>query len=446
MATNSKFLQINPQILVEYIYDDPVSPEVLESDEYKIEILNNAYNSKNYLFNTDDSGLRNLRDTSAVPINNLESRYVILNKDIPISYNDFDSNLTNTVNLLPSFVPELEVQYDTIKIHFVSGFTFGDYDGYIFEINLLQLDDKYSNILSQKYLKTDFPLLNPNPLLVGDKLYSTYLEYKIPSFEYVYNSWASDKNNDNTLGYKLSNGKGYYDTSKIELSLKGIFESYDDNSFNFLKVRELNKVYLNKKDDFENLSAFIQESTAGDFYELYGKYNGDIFADFMAALNQRTDADHVVFHEIVVKEQIGETFVETSRQNFVQSDSFETPMYFRPIILNSNIAVSYSIDYQLRIFNKTDNSQIIKRAQLISTDVRKYGRNFTKLNLGTVPTIAKVYNKIENDNAANVTYSDVLNVNNTISETIIKKEFVKLFQDKINITVSINPISVQNTQ
>lgn len=446
MSKSSKFIQINPQILLEYIYTDSINPDVYESDEYGIELLNNKYNNVNYVYSTDSSGFNNVRDTAVTPINAANTKYVLLNKDLPISYNDYDDNLTGTVDLIAEFVPELSIEYDTIKLHLISGFNFLDYEGYIFEINLSQLNNKYSNILSQKYLSTDFSLLNPNPMLVGDKLYTNYLEYKIPAFNYIYNSWVSNKTDDNTLGYKLSNGFGYSESTKINMTVKGIYESYTENSFLFFKAREINNISLNKRDDFENLSAFIEESINGDYFELYGKFNGDIYADFMSNLNQRTNADHVVFHEIVVKEQIENNFIETSRQSFVQQDSFEVPILFRPIILNSNIAVSYSIEYQLRIFNKNDNSQIIKKSQLISTDVRKYGRKITKLNLGTVPTIAKVYNKINSSDGSNIIFNDTLNVSNNISETIIKKEFVKLFQDKINITVAINPISVQNIE
>jgi hypothetical protein len=155
MSKSSKFIQINPQILLEYIYTDSVNPDVYESDEYGIEILTNKYNNVNYLYSNDSTGFNNVRDTSVTSINAANTKYVLLNKDLPISYNDYDDNLTSTVDLIPEFIPEISIEYDTIKLHLISGFSFTDYEGYIFEINLIQLNNKYSNILSQsKYVRS----------------------------------------------------------------------------------------------------------------------------------------------------------------------------------------------------------------------------------------------------------------------------------------------------
>ena len=79
----------------------------------------------------------------------------------------------------------------------------------------------------------------------------------------------------------------------------------------------------------------------------------------------------------------------------MQTSDFEDPYLFRPIIKNANAAVSYRIEYNLRLYNSIDNSQIIKRASFGSFDTKKYGKKMKRINLGTVPTVTKIYNVID---------------------------------------------------
>lgn len=455
MSASSRFAQIHSQILLEYIYTDQSSPETFETDDYQIEILTNQYTNTRYLFSADNvvDEMYNVRDKSAVPINSDRTKYAYLDKDIPVSYNDFDSNLTNTGSMLQSFSPDLNIEYDTVKFHLQAGFNYDDYDGMIFEIRVLQSNGSYVNLSSYVLLKTDSPILNPSPFMVGDKLYPNYIELKIPAFYYMYQSWVGDSSDQNRLGWRATDGNGFDVTGKIEIELRGIVETTVENSFSYYTTRQLNNISLNRKDEFDQLVARIEESIAGDYFELYGEYNGEIYADFMANLNQQPDSNYVVFHEIVVKEQLNNSFIETARQSFTQTGDFEDPMLFRPIVLNSNVAVSFSIEYLMRILNRVDNTQIIKISQLISTDVRKYGRRMTRLNLGTVPTVVKVYNTLPDDSGQNIVFTDnfILNSSNTSSNVpdnpiTIKKEYVKVMQDRMNIQVSVNPINVQNLE
>ena len=133
---------------------------------------------------------------------------------------------------------------------------------------------------------------------------------------------------------------------------------------------------------------------------MYGQHNGEIFENFIAELANQENADYSVFHDIQVFEQIaGDTstsqFVETTNMTFVQTSDFEDPFMFRPIIKNANIAVSYRIEYNLRLYNTVNNTQIIKRSSYGSFDTRKYGKKMKRINLGTVPTVTKVYNVID---------------------------------------------------
>jgi hypothetical protein len=52
MASTSKYLQLNPQILLEYIYQDPSAPNVIDTDlnGARVMILNDNYIGTNFFF------------------------------------------------------------------------------------------------------------------------------------------------------------------------------------------------------------------------------------------------------------------------------------------------------------------------------------------------------------------------------------------------------------
>ncbi len=157
----------------------------------------------------------------------------------------------------------------------------------------------------------------------------------------------------------------------------------------------------------------------------------------------------VAFHEINVSEQINTSFVKTSTQVFTQTTNFDDPILFRPIILNSAVAASFSINYLLRIYNRGDNTQIIKQAKLTSFDVKKYGRRLMKINLGVVPTVANVYNKIAPDDGSNiiVTNGNIDKPGQTsdqiVEQLVVKTKYVTSFRDRLNIKASISPAKIQ---
>lgn len=459
MAGTSKYIQIHEQILIEYIYTDQSSPEQLETDDFKLEILTNGHSNVKQLFSSNSApiDMGNIRDRSVTQTSKNKSEYVLLDKDLPISYNDFDPLLTNSVDLEQEFSPELMIEYDSVRIHFISGFNFDDYDGFIFEITGTRKDKLPVNLTTLLYRKTDnYQTLNPAPILVGERLYSSYIDLKIPALYYFA---QDDMSNSNSLGARLtatnttssgatSKGKGFLTSGTIDINLMGVSETYKDNGFTYFKTRQVNFVSLNTKDNFNLLVARIQESEVYDYYEMYGEYNGIIFEDFINSLNNQPDSNYIVFHEYRVSEQIGESFIDTSQNTILQTDDWDKPMLFRPIILNSSVAVAYSINYTMRLINQIDNSQIIKSSQIISAKVKKYGRLLPRINMGKVPTVVKVYNKQTDNSSNNLIINTEGNTNLTSTEMneklLVKKEFVNLFRDRINVKVNVSKVDVKD--
>lgn len=448
---SSKFIQLSESILIEYVYTSQTSPAVFGTGSYPIEILRNDYTGGSYMFNTDSVGaiMGNFRDISAVPINAAKSEYVYLDTSVGVPYNDFDPNLTNSANLLQVFSPNISIEYDRIRIHFVAGFSFESFDGIIFDISTLKRNGEEIVLSSINFLKSDSPIFNPDPMLIADRLYATFIEWKIPSLFYLATNFSASE--QNSLAYKLTEGLGFKVTPVLTIRALGVLNTTVANGYNFYQVNEINSTSIPSRDIYDTLSASVIESLTGDFFELTGLVGGSSLSNFIAQLNS-SGGNYVVFHEITLSEQIESIFVQTSNQIVSQTTGFDSPILYRPIVLNSAVAVSFAISYTLRLFNRNDNTQIIKNARLVQFNVNKYGRRLMKINLGTVPIIATVVNQVAPDDGRNITVSTGSSLGNRggdtsdkiVSELAVKTRYITSFRDRINIKAAISPAKIQN--
>ena len=147
---SSKFIQLSDGILLEYIYTSQSDPTEFNTATHQIEIMRDEYTGGSYLFNTENVAgeMGNYRDISAASISKNKTQYAYLDTDIGVPYNDFDPKLTDSANLLQTFSPELNIEYDKIRIHFISGFSFTGYDGIIFEALAPRRDGLLLNLSS----------------------------------------------------------------------------------------------------------------------------------------------------------------------------------------------------------------------------------------------------------------------------------------------------------
>jgi hypothetical protein len=444
---SSRFIQISEQILIEYVYTSQATPTTFNTGTYPIELMRDTNTNGTYLFNPESvsSVMGNYQDISAAANNANKTQFVYLDTDIGVPYNDFSPALTDTVDLLQTFSPELDVAYDKVRVHFIAGFSFEDFDGIIFEVQVPRRDGVMLNLASINFLRSDTPTFNPEPLLIADQLYATYIEWRVPALYFMNNLFsASDPNG---IGYKLTEGQGFLGTPPITLKASGIYQTITENAYNFYEVQEINSVSILSRDIYDNLYAEVKQSDVGDYYELSGQVTGSTFSNFIAQLNS-SGGQYVVFHEISVTEQIGTVFTQTSFQVITQDTEFDDPVLFRPIIKNANSAVSFSINYVLRLYNKADATQIIKNAKLTSFEPQKYGPQMIQINLGVVPTVANVYNQINNDTGKQLVVGTGKTDTGDTSEQVVEKlvvktSYVTTFRDRIKVKAAISPVKIQ---
>ena len=440
---SSRFIQLSDQILIEYIYTSQSVPTTFDTGTYPIELMRDANTKGTYFFNTDtvNATMGNDRDGAAVSNNATKTQYVSLNTSVGVPYNDYSPDLTDSVNLLQTFNPNLAVAYDKVKVHFIAGFSFQDFDGIVFEVLAPRRDSVMMNLASINFLKTDTPSFSAEPLLIADKLYATYIEWRVPSLFYMNNLF--DSADANGLGYKITEGQGFLGTPPITLRASGIYQTIIENAYSFYEMQEINSASILNRDIYDNVYAQVIQSTNGDYFELSGEVAGSSMENLIGQLNS-SGGNYIIFHEVSVTEQIGTVFTQTSFQVFTQKGpDFNEPILFRPIIKNANNAISFTINYVLRLYNTVDATQIIKNAKLTSFETQKYGKQMLQINLGVVPTVANVYNQINNDTGKQLVVgsgSPDSNANTTeqiAEQLVVKTKYVTAFRDRLNVKAAI---------
>lgn len=301
--------------LIEYIYYDSGNPEIINTTTAPFYLMENGHDGSSLLMNADglESVTNNTRNRSVALIESQSKNYALLttNKLGP-AYNDYDSQLTNTANLPLTFSNPEGVIYDTVRVHFIQGFTFNDYfSGISLDLKVKDKNDNVINLLSAIYRKEDnYEIMNPSPFLYSGRQYSTYIEFKVPSLKYLIDSYTVDYvqgGNADILSYKISDGVGFYKNTLLEISA-GRFSDVEkrDNQL-YTKRITGEATSISSQDDFSDVGVYINESTDGDYIEFYGTFNGEIFSDYMQRLNNSGLGNHIAIHKLTITEQLPNT-------------------------------------------------------------------------------------------------------------------------------------------
>ena len=284
------------------------------------------------------------------------------------------------------------IKYDSIRLHLRSGYSFAarGYEGFLFQV-AAKRETGIRNYLTQLvYLNTsNYEYANPKPFILGETLYSKFIDVKIPTLV-----------NQNSEFNDLFYGDGTLDSSDLhpsanyELTFKLINNLETFNGFDYFTTAEENKFTISREDEFQDFTVVVEDATDGDYFRIYGEKDNSIGAFEAYILNQitTTSDDIIVMFDVDVFESIGTSEVKTFQTTYTQYEDFNTPIVFRPVIINSNIASSFSIDVTMRIWNQTDNTQIVKRASLSIDQAAKYGKRLQKLKIDSPNQLTEVYN------------------------------------------------------
>lgn len=284
------------------------------------------------------------------------------------------------------------IKYDSIRLHLRSGYNFSarGYEGFLFQV-AAKRDSGVRNYLTQLvYLNTsNYEYANPKPFVLGETLYSKFIDIKIPTLVN-----QNSEFNDLFYGDGTLDSSDLHPTANYELTFKLINNLETFNGFDYFTTAEENKFTISREDEFQDFTVVVEDATDGDYFRIYGEKDNSIGSFEAYILNQitKTSDDIIVMFDVDVFESIGTSEVKTFQTTYTQYEDFNTPIVFRPVIVNSNIASSFSIDVTMRIWNQTDNTQIVKRASLSIDQAAKYGKRLQKLRIDSPNQLTEVYN------------------------------------------------------
>jgi len=442
MGTNiSKYCQLNSFLLLEYEFNKDAVNTTLVSPKVAYTEFGTKYF---YEGNAALGNSNNILPLNSIPINVQRTSWYLDASSYDITYPIYwDSSVNISTTIYP---------YDTIKIHVVSGYNFDDIGGFLLQVRANDTSANLVDLANFTYAKQSQTLgsnvvkFATNTLYLGNRFYDKYIEFKIPSIQELGGDIATH------LGTILNIAS----LSDVYITYSTIFDIINNNYL----IDEIINLQLPVESVADNFNCFIGESTAGDFIEYYatwnnliiGNYIGDIESGVIKLYTSNNPNDNyqsfidtygmnsrkwIIIHEISVYEQLagpGGTSLLTQKFAFTQDSNFDQVNYFRPILKNSDIDVSYIIQYTCRLTNRMDGTQIIRKASFSSSDPKKYGLWFTRLTVENLIPY-KIFNKIE---------AEKPNIN--IESRLEKIKYVKVFYDTTRIMLNeFNEIFPQGT-
>ena len=414
MADSTKYFQLTPEILVEYNYNDINSANNqngesidLGEDKFKAMVVQNGFCSTNTFLLPQD------KEHFVLPINKSESRFIQYyngRRDLTYGHSDFNSTLVSQSSGNDDKSDDILI--DTFKLHFTSKNYFGDYDGFIISVTVYDKIKNKVGLLSYYIKRTDNIKLNDSPVLINQKLYTTYLEFTIPSVSALIHSveLREELPGEDNLVRKLFSHQ-IMDNTPIIMNIYGVKSTYKDNNYEYYNTEKISSIFIPIVDKSNHIEVKVEKATDGDYFVIHPVVDNNrvSFSDYIYNLSDGHPEQYIVFYELkVVEYPVANTrSIEktTHREQYIinagQNDNensdinIDSIMYFRPVLRYSGLNVTFRIDVSMSIINTLDNTTIIKNSSLSVSgeDAKKYGKRMNRIYLGEIPAQINVYNK-----------------------------------------------------
>ena len=430
----NQYFQLTPEILLEYVYEnnpkldeDGIKGNIkdIHDDTLTMMLKSNVFSSKYFCFKNESEGLNSFSNL-VLPLNNTETQFVLAKN----TYQNFFSK-NNVSNMFGNrYIYEdtnydkdiiekgesCDVKFDKCIIHFTSGNYFGNYDSLIFQSYVYMKDKSKLYFASFLFKKTSNLEMTVEHMLYKEKLYTTQIEFDVPSAFAIFTE--DNKVFNNVLKSQnielLQNTPVGINVYGVTGSKKGI-DNYE--RFNTLKINSICIPYIYKK--LDEIHVNIYEADDGDFYyidpEMSSSYTS--FADYIERMGEDIRA-YMVMHELCLKEVWVDSDgamhsdithkeyhiidINEDDTNVEISKRFDAKIKYRPICTKSGGSYRAIIVDTIKIMNTVDSSAYEVTGSLEIANPYKYGKRLKRLELNNeLRPIVNVYNKkVENDNGS----------------------------------------------
>lgn len=393
MAKVSKYIKVDKNILMEYIYDN----NNFISENYKI--LIDSKNQLRSFISGDNNASYNTESNQLFAIDK------VINKYTPIDTTYYSAL---QIKSYPSSQP---LRYDTIKFHLPINWTFGEYLGFYIRVYTYDKTNSLTFNLSNFYFdisKMEQQAIlgfSSPPLLFQETLWGKNITINIPSVYSISRQVTETYPTNESLNSYLTNGLGLSQTSPVFIEFRFIKASEVINTrYNYL-LDESYTVTVPQVPEFENLGVKIQHSLDGDYFEIFGIYDGTIsgFNNFIE-MSDLKGVKYTVTYDVTLFEQN----IRGKTSTFTLSSNFNEPVEWRPIIKFSTTTAV--IDVEMRLTDIQSGTSLLRRASygILQDEVSKYSLNMTKINLSNAnkPKIYNVKNSINLNSIGGVNSSN----------------------------------------
>lgn len=483
MIKSTRYFQLTPDILVEYNYsnikpidNDKKNTEYIvlnqNNDEKKDAILTSLTNriiNTDYIFIDNEFDDININSNNVViPVNKIKTKFV----NYKGKYSYYHSPEIIDINYNNSYEYEYKENvfgliYDTIKLRFTGRNYFNSYEGLIIEINIPKANGDFINFGSFLITRFDNVKIEKDPLLIDQKLYTTYIDFKIPSVGALLNNiddsaceFSNLITNPNYTKIDINAYKKIKKNASITCNLYGIRYSVDiDDDFTSYNTEKINTISISSNDNIGDVSIEISEAEDGDYFIIKGKTeNSESFSDFMFNYDEHPEY-LMILHEITLLESYVDINNElhenekTNKMHFMTNvvnqdgelyeKELDEPIYYRPICKYGSNCISFTIEDKMRIVNSYDNTTVIKIASYTygvenGKNPGRYGKHMNKIYLGETPYKVNIYNK-RDDEHIGIEQITNLSINNIGSGINIEnhQHTIMGLVETINVGVSI---------
>ncbi len=381
MSKISKFLKLDKNILLEYIYD---SGNLL-NEPYQV--LVNSRSSLNSYISSSTSVSKNTINNSLFLIDPVSRK---LGKSNSTSYSFLQTK---------NYSQPGPIKHDKLRFHLPINWTFGEYIGFYVNVYAFDRQNRIKYDLSNFYFditdlnQQDLMDFTSPPLLYLEKLWGKNITIDIPSVDSISNQLTNNLPTENSINSNLTSGMGLSLTTPIFIDFSFITKKQVVGDITTYLSKSPISSSVPQTPEFERLGLMIRSSNNGDYFEIFGTYNGNIgeFNKFINDSVQQGNRYYVQYNITIFEQNIrGKTTTITI------TDNFNETIEYRPIIKYSTTTAV--IDVEMRLIDMVDDSYIIRKASygMLQDEVSKYSLRLSKINLKNAfkPKIYNIKNSV----------------------------------------------------
>jgi hypothetical protein len=437
---SSKFVRIDPNILIEYIYDDGN----LISEPYSI-VFNTNTNVYSFLSSIPETNNYLAQKTviqNGSSVSKLFTNQLVKLDTVQGQWGKLDLN-TYTFIQKRDYGISIPIRYDKIRVWFPTNYVFEGYKGFHLRVFTLDFDNiKFVDLSNYFFNISDVNQIeemdyaNP-PLYQSEMNWGKYIQIQFPSVTKVSDQRRLNITRENTINFNLTEGKGLSKTAPVFLDFLFIESVQNVNSNTYFKLVDKRSLSVPQTPEFEKFGVVVEPSTQGDFFLIYPIFNGSIgefnqFIEESFVFGNRYYLDYTI--------DIYEKNIKTKTQRIIVTEDFIQEIEFRPIFKYTTTTAI--IEVTCKLIDAVDNTEVIRKASygLLQDKVSDYSRYLSKINL-TKANKVNVY-KIKGISTPNL---DINNSNSIKSSLKINPISYTVYSKSYNIVLSNTNANFDNS-